>query len=345
MKVNDLVLVTVKPIENGAYKSEILSPSLVLINSTSDRFGTQSYQFIAAISGDYLLKITTSSQVTSNVYFSYSFNYTIKSSHAISSGNPKQATPNSIIGEINGTDTVYQKIQNIKSNDRVLVSVTPDGHDGYYSEILSPNLTIIGSTGPAIFFSGSHSYQFIADSSGDYLLKFWTPSYSNGYVSSFNYTIKSSHALPSMLPTVTPPPVEEPTSDVTFAVPIVMNSTVGDEVTFSIQSGLNGSAVPYIVDFGDNFTATTFEQSINHKYTTPGSYNVTITIAPNTGERIVQTYLVTVTSKASVTDSIWAAITDPRTLLALVSTSVAVLTFYLNFVRRKKRKPKEEAAN
>jgi hypothetical protein len=178
VQANDLVVISISPIGGGIHYSQVYYPSLEVVGWLSGVSGTQSYQFKAKETGDYLLKFwTTSSE----------FDYVVKSSHQVTTGNPLQAAPYKITGQIQKDDTKWYMIQDVKANALVLVSVNPVEGGLFYSTVYQPNLEVVGWLSGV---SGTHSYQFIAIEDGDCLLKFWTTN------NAFNFTVKSSHKLP-----------------------------------------------------------------------------------------------------------------------------------------------------
>ena len=209
VRAGDLLVIGVNPTENGKYFSAVFSPNLTRIGYTgsvnlySENVpvgGTHSYQFIANATGNYVLRIWTTSSA---------FNYTTKVSHKVSTGDPPQATPYNTPGEINATSTSWHTIQNVKANDLVLISVNLIEGGSCFSTVFSPLLVQVGYRGGTNLYdepvpvSGTHYYQFIANTTGNYLLKLGTTS------SAFNYTVKSSHLIAnqtSVPPESTPPP-------------------------------------------------------------------------------------------------------------------------------------------
>ncbi len=112
-----------------------------------------------------------------------------------------QTTPYQVTGQIRATDAIWHFIYGVHSGDLVLVSVSPDTTNPYYwSSVYGPNTAVIQSQGGSLGTGGSHSYEFFANASGNYLLRFWTANagYSNG--AGFNYTIKSSHQVSAATP-------------------------------------------------------------------------------------------------------------------------------------------------
>jgi hypothetical protein len=126
--------------------------------------------------------------------------------------------PYQVSGEIqNFSDVVYHIIYNVNEGDLVLVSITPSsGNPAYYSAVYYPNMTQFMIT-EATFgdpINGAHSYQFVATTTGNYVLKTWTNS-----ANAFNYTVRSSNSLsgisnhsPSPTPSLTPPPSLSPST-------------------------------------------------------------------------------------------------------------------------------------
>ena len=289
VQANDIVVVSVNPAEfsYNSYKSVVFYPNLTQVGSsqldyTQNGYGTHSYQFVADAPGNYLLKFWTEGN---------GFNYTVKSSHQVSSGIPLQATPYSVAGQINVASTNWYTIQNVDAHATVLISVNPAefSYNSYKSVVLYPNLTQVVSIGLdyAKLDFGPHSYQFVADAPGNYLLKFWAEG--NG----FNYTTKSSNQISSgIISQVTPGPTA-PASTVT---PANINVIAGGSVTFEVPSGYSSSGAEFTYYFGDGNNITTSETKVTHVYEKPGNYFFTLDIEGALGEKSIETYTVTVTS-------------------------------------------------
>jgi PKD repeat protein len=245
-----------------------------------------------------------------------------------------QSTPYSVSGTAQPIDTEFFVIYGVNANDRVLVSINPSSAvEYYYSYVYFPNQTEISYN----VASGSQSYNFVAAVSGNYLLSLKTGS-ASGAGAGFNYTIKSSHSLTQQGPTPSSSPTITPTSP-TPLPPITISAVQGDEVTFTIQSA--GSNGPKTIDFGDGNISTTSERSISHNYEKAGNYTVMITIPQTTGEKIVQTYLVTVSPKATPTD-IFTQLTDVKVIIAIISTIIGALSFYLAYKNYKGKQTRNE---
>jgi hypothetical protein len=180
----DCVLLAVTPpAQNSSYVSAVYYPNMTLLSSVSyygrPTSGSHSYQFIAAKTGTYLLKVWTDS--------GSAFNFTLKGSHALSS-----AVSYTAADAVETVDTTWHLVSDVNVGDQVVLSVNPsDGNPGYVSAVYYPNMTLLSSVsyygGPT---TGSHSYQFTATKAGNYLFKIWTDS-----DNAFNYTVKSSHTL------------------------------------------------------------------------------------------------------------------------------------------------------
>ena len=52
-------------------------------------------------------------------------------------------------------------------------------------------------------------------------------------------------------------------------------------------------------DFGDGTNAATNDGTTTHTYQQPGNFTVTLKVQDNTGEKVVQTYAITVTPKGN----------------------------------------------
>jgi outer membrane protein assembly factor BamB len=225
VNVGDQVVLSITPSEgNPAYVSAVYYPNMTLLSSVSYYGGptskSHSYQFTATQSGNYMLKIWTDD--------SAAFNYTVKCSHAISSGKPLAAAPYSVTGEVQKVDTAWYLVSDVNQGDCVLLAVTPPAQNSsYVSAVYYPNMTLLSSIShygrPT---SGSHSYQFIAAKTGTYLLKIWTDS-----ESAFNFTLKCSHVLSSAVFYNEAGAVE--TVDTTWH--LVSDVNVGDQVVLSVN--------------------------------------------------------------------------------------------------------------
>jgi PKD repeat protein len=330
VNANDRVLVSINPSSAVEYYySYVYFPNQTIVSQLSE-YGSHSYNFVAAVSGNYVLSFKTGSSFGAGA----GFNYSIDSSHVISDLNTRQATPFSVKGLAQPVQTIQQDIYGVKANDLVLLSLSPSSAvEYYYSYVYFPNQTIVSQLSEY----GSHSYNFVAAVSGNYVLSFKTGS-SFGAGAGFNFTIKSSHSLTQQGPTSSPTPTIT-TPPPTPIPPITINAVQGDEVTFTIQSA--GSYGPKTIDFGDGNISTTSEQSISHNYEKAGNYTVMITIPQTTGEKIVQTYLVTVSPKAPPTD-IFTQLTDIRVIIAIISTIIGALSFYLAYKNYKGKQTRNE---
>ena len=317
VKTNDQVLVSISPTSGEFYNSYIYFPNQTLFQEKTNTGGSHSYRFIAEISGDYLFSIKS-------IYGTSNFNYTIDSSHVISSED--QAAPFIAQGLTQPYLTIQQNIYNVKANSLVLISISPSSGEFYNSHIYFPNQTSLVQEKRNI--GGTHAYNFIAQVSGDYLLSFETI-YST---SKFNYTIKSSNPLsPGPTPT---PTVHNPTPTPIILPPMTMTINTGIEVNFTIQSNLvTDSHGPYIYDFGDGKNTTTFDQTVGHKYTSAGNYTVMITIPQNNGVAIIQTYVVTAVDGGIDWRLIVAII---GVIITAIGVSVTIITNWRK--RRRKRK-------
>lgn len=102
-------------------------------------------------------------------------------------------TVSQLTGEIGSSSADYVWITNVKANDEVLITITPQEEDPHYeSQIYASNLTQVsfdqGYTalyGSRTYY-GMHNHEFVAENSGNYLLVITTDS---NY--SFSYTVKS----------------------------------------------------------------------------------------------------------------------------------------------------------
>ncbi len=245
------------------------------------------------------------------------------------------------------SESNYFYVNNVKANEVVLLGITPEAGDPYYqSQISYSNLTVASydsgrsgaPSGYGYVYHGLHSHEFVATEDGNYLLKLWTDS-----ADAFNYTINYAHQDPSEIQFAEIKPSLTPTSTASPSIKIAANS--GDEVTFTIPSNLvTGNAGPYVFNFGDGTSTTTSDLSSSHTYKTPGNYTVTISYSKDSTPNVIQSYLVTVTSKSTGTSYI-EALTDPRSIAGIVSAIVAALALILNYQRGKRKKKKIAAKN
>jgi hypothetical protein len=348
----DLLLVSVNPIEGGSYFSQLLAPNLTQVQYHTGMggnpvSGTHSYQLIADASGNYLLTFWTEDSA---------FNYTVTSSHSISTGDPPQSTPYKITGQIHTSETKYQKLQGVQEGDLLLVSVNPIEGGSYFSQLLAPNLTQVQYYteigGNPVY--GAHRYHVIADTSGDYLVKFWTRS------SQFNYTVKSSHliaaevlqtpsATPSIIPTPSPtasptsitsppsapPSATTPTSPTFSATPFTINAVASGSVTFEVPTTYQNSGANFTYDFGDGTNITTPNTSVTHVYQEPGNYTFTLKLEGTPEQRAIETYSVIVTgpSENPIIKYTWPIVTS-----VTAGLTVAAITAVLRS-RKKKTQP------
>jgi PKD repeat protein len=304
VQMNDVVVVSVNPVEfsYNSYKSVVFYPNLTQVGSsqldyTQYTYGTHSHQFVADAPGNYLLKFWTEGN---------GFNYTVKSSHQVSTGKPLQATPYSVAGQINVASTNWYTIQNVNAKDPVLISVNPSEliYENYNSVVFYPNLTQVGSVGLDYtkLDYGAHSYQFVADAPGNYLLKFWTGNFA------FNYTVRSSHQLSvgtvsQITPvTITPTPsVPTPKPSTTLVTSAIFSfspniPSTNQSVVFDASNSHSdaGNIVSYVWDFGDGTTKTTSDNTIIHMYAKPGNFTAKLTVHDTSGGQSSYTYSVIV---------------------------------------------------
>jgi hypothetical protein len=239
-----------------------------------------------------------------------------------------QSTPFRVNGTVESNGAVWHSIGGVRENELVLVSVS--GSNVFNSELSFPNLTVCASSE----FSRSHVYQFNASVSGSYLLKLssWTGL-------SSDYSIVSSNEISDNAPVVdetpdvspTPTPTTTPTVKPTpeDSVPIVaISSESGDSVKFDVLTSVSkDDASHFVFDMGDGTVITTSDRSVSHTYETPGNFTVNVSIPEVSGERIVQSYAVTVNPKPASTIEITPLIAAGIT--AGVGSVTAILLFFL----------------
>ena len=310
------LVISINPVEFSYdyYKSAVFSPSLIQVGSHSGP-NSHSYQLVANETGNYLLKFWTSGMT---------FNYTVKSSHQVSTGQPLQATPYIVEGQINAVSTNWYTIQNVNAQDLVLISVNPVefSYNYYDSVVLSPDLTQVSSyDGP-----NSHSYQLVANETGNYLLKFWTSGMT------FNYTVKSSHQVSTGIIDQKTPGPSTPTSPIVTTAPTSTTTpanisvVAGGSVTFEVPSSFFSSGAKFTYDFGDGNNITTSETKVTHVYEKPGNYFFTLDIEGALGDRSIETYNVTVTSPSEnpIVKYTWPIVTSVIAGLTVASITALV---------------------
>jgi PKD repeat protein len=80
-----------------------------------------------------------------------------------------------------------------------------------------------------------------------------------------------------------------------------MSASTGDSVTFAAPSSYasDNNSSNFMWDFGDGTTTTTSEATTTHTFSEPGNFTVTLRVQGDVGERIIQTYGITVNPKAN----------------------------------------------
>lgn len=89
-------------------------------------------------------------------------------------------------------------------------------------------------------------------------------------------------------------------------------------------------------DFGDGTTVGTRDNSTTHTFKESGVYTITLKVQNNTGEKIIQTYLVTVTENTS---SYIDQLTDPKAIASIASAIIAAVGVYLAYLTHKRGHP------
>ena len=215
------------------------------------------------------------------------------------SGTTRAQTQYEATGTIGNAATNYHWIYNVQANDILVISVNPVEftYNSYYSAVFYPNLTQVGSN--KLDF-GTHSYQLVADATGNYLLKFWTEG------SGFNYTVKSSHQVSTGLPLQATPAPSTPTPSPSPAITPPVTSarfsfspnspSTNQSIVFDASNSHSdaGNIVSYVWDFGDGTTKTTSTNTIMHMYAEPGNFTAKLTVHDTSGDQSSYTYSVIV---------------------------------------------------
>ena len=105
----------------------------------------------------------------------------------ISSVCAEDPTPYELVDNLGKHEIDFHKIYGVEKNDTVLITIQPEGSGTYYSYIYDPDLEEVSDDSGG----GGHSHMFVANKTGDYLLKL--SSYFTYVVG--NYTVESSHRL------------------------------------------------------------------------------------------------------------------------------------------------------
>ncbi len=319
---NDLVLISLtKSSDYHDSSVDLFYPNQTLAYHTYWTFN-HIFQFSAPLSGTYLLRLTNGADS--------SMNYTGSSSHSISG----QLAPHELSGTVDAKSTIWHSIANVNQNDWVLISLTKSSNDYDSSvDLFYPNQTLAYHT----YWTFNHIFQFIAPLSGTYLLRLtnggdssmnYNASSSHPFDDQTSATPTPAPTLtptststpsptvaptptptetPTSSPTATPTPTSSPTSTPTSS-PIQspslipsMSASTGDSVTFAAPSSYasDNSSSNFIWDFGDGTTTTTNEATTTHTFSEPGNFTVTLRVQGAVGERIIQTYGITVNPKAN----------------------------------------------
>jgi hypothetical protein len=352
VKKDDRVLISINS-DEGGFNSEIKFFNLTTVLSfRQNAFGEYPgnphiYQFIAEENGNYFLQLWNPSKA---------LNYTIVSSHQVSTENPALITPYQTTGVLQTSSISYHYILNVMKDDRVLISVN-SFEGGFNSEIKFYNLTTVLSFKQNAFggYPGNpHIYQFIAQEDGTYFLQLWNPD------KALNYTIISSHQVStepsasptplqslspsptvtpatspstSLSPSSTPLPTESPTISPTFtATPFTINAVASGSVTFEVPSTYQSSGSNFTYDFGDGTNITTPNTSVTHVYKEPGNYTFTLKLEGAPEQRTIESYSVIVTgpSENPIVKYTWPIVTS-----VTAGLTVAAITAVL---RRRKKK-------
>ena len=243
------------------------------------------YQFIAPVSGNYYLELWNPT---------VALNYTIVSSHQISSEKPPQITPYTITNTIQPLTTKYHSIFNVNKDDVVLITITPDVGQ-FNSQIMFSNLTGLQSiTQNGYIYPGNpHIYQFIAPVSGNYYLELWNPTVT------LTYTIVSSHQISTEKPPqITPYAVIGVIQPVTTKYHTIFNVNKNDVVFITIS--------PDPAQFNSQimFSNLTVYMSITQNgYIYPGNPHIYQFIAPVSGNYYLELWNPTATMTYTIVSS------------------------------------------
>jgi hypothetical protein len=247
-------------------------------------------------------------------------------------------------GTLEPLSASYHYIDNVKKNDLVLVSInsSASGHDvGYNSVIFLGNSTVYQSKFSDLmgnYPSNPHIYRFNAPIEGPYYLAVFLSS------STMEYTITSSHKInetknlnaniltPYFGELITTTPTTPPITNT--PIPQVLTADAGDTTTFRISSSVvsNDTDGKYVWDFGDGTVSITNGDLTTHVYQNPGKYAVVVKVQDSDGERIIQTYTITVNTKS----------TDPldvlKIVIPVVTASITASVSLFVFFQKKKHK-------
>ncbi|MCW3998655.1 MAG: PKD domain-containing protein [Candidatus Bathyarchaeota archaeon] len=218
------------------------------------------YQFIAQADGPYYVEV---------YHGTSDLNYSITSSHPVSSETPPVLTSYTVSGSL-PVDTInYHRITNIHRGDIVLLSVSSSIGSGYnvgfYSAILFSNLSTAFAINSSPYYPGNpHIYQFIAPIDGTYYLEVYHGT------SDLTYIAVSSHQVSGLVPA----PVQ---SDFSFSP---LSPQANSKVTLTDQS--RGNPVTWQWNFGDSSTTST-QQNTDHTYSTSGDFTVTLAVTNAAG--------------------------------------------------------------
>jgi hypothetical protein len=177
IKQGELVLISISG--DDLFSSWLTYPNQTVYQSNDFKI-MQDYQFIAEVSGTYLLRL--------NGWMGRNITYSLSSSHQVSISNI--LTPYRISGSIGLYATEWQHLFGVKEGELILISIK--GSDSFNSMIVLPNGTEYQTT----VFSKMHSYQFLAAMTGTYLIQL-----NNWNGRTVNYTISTSHRFSEAAPT------------------------------------------------------------------------------------------------------------------------------------------------
>lgn len=165
----DLVTVIIKTDAWPSWKSRIYYPNLTMVeNQEIYEPGTHVHQFIADMTGCYLLRI----------YADFTFNYTTECTHPVS-----EVPMDEQSGALDAFDCWW--VRNVTKGDVFLLSIQTDAWPSWESRIYF-NLTLTPID--EIYKPYTHVYEFIANETGCYRLEMEA-----GFT--FNYTIKCTHPV------------------------------------------------------------------------------------------------------------------------------------------------------
>ena len=147
-------------------------------------------------------------------------------------------TPYTLVDNLGKHEIDFHKIYNVQKNDTVLITIQPEGSGIYHSYVYDPDLGGVSDYSG----SGGHSHMFVANRTGEYLLKLG--SYSTSVVG--NYTVESSHRLTPE--NVTPNTFEDNLGKYETDLHKIYSVKENDTILITIQSETGATYHSYIYD-------------------------------------------------------------------------------------------------